>query len=121
MLEQAGVRLHVQDARDYHTLSPLLNSLEPDMLVHLAAVAHANVANKDPFSTFDHSLRTLENALDSVRSRGTHFIYFSSSMVYGNFASGMVDEETPCEPLGVYGALKFSGDKRFIFNELLWF
>lgn len=114
MLERAGVQVHVQDARDYHTLSPLLNKLEPDALVHLAAVAHANVANKDPFSTFDHSLRTLENALDSVRSRGTHFIYFSSSMVYGNFATGEVAETTPCEPLGVYGALKFSGEKMVI-------
>ena len=35
-------------------------------------------------------------------------------MVYGNFATGMVDEDTPCEPLGVYGALKFSGEKMVI-------
>jgi nucleoside-diphosphate-sugar epimerase len=114
MLELAGIPVHVQDARDYHTLSPLLNNLKPDVLVHLAAVAHANVANKNPFSTFDHSLRTLENALDSVRSAGTHFIYFSSSMVYGNFATGLVEETTPCEPLGVYGALKFAGEKMVI-------
>jgi nucleoside-diphosphate-sugar epimerase len=114
LLEQAGVQLHVQDARDYHTLSPLLARIKPDVLIHLAAVAHANVANKDPFSTFDHSLRTLENSLDSVRSQGTQFIYFSSSMVYGNFAAGEVAETTPCEPLGVYGALKFSGEKMVI-------
>ena len=114
LLERAGVQVHVMDARDYHTLSPLLNSLQPDVLIHLAAVAHANVANKDPYSTFDHSLRTLENALDSVRSRGTHFIYFSSSMVYGNFATGEVSETTQCEPLGVYGALKYSGEKMVI-------
>jgi nucleoside-diphosphate-sugar epimerase len=114
MLELAGIPVHVQDARDYHTLSPLLNNLAPDVLIHLAAVAHANVANKNPYSTFDHSLRTLENALDSVRSRGTHFIYFSSSMVYGNFATGLVEEKTPCEPLGVYGALKFAGEKMVI-------
>ncbi|HXT28378.1 MAG TPA: NAD(P)-dependent oxidoreductase, partial [Vicinamibacterales bacterium] len=114
MLELAGIPVHVQDARDYHTLSPLLNNLAPDVLIHLAAVAHAKVANKNPFSTFDNSLRTLENALVSVRSRGTHFIYFSSSMVYGNFATGLVEETTPCEPLGVYGALKFAGEKMVI-------
>jgi len=49
-----------------------------------------------PFSTFDHSLRTLENALDYARGAKTsHFIYFSSSMVYGNFLTESVDEEHP--------------------------
>jgi len=59
------------------------------------------------FSTFDHSFRTLENALDAGRSDGVHFIYFSSSMVYGNFDGDAVREDRQCEPLGIYGALKF--------------
>jgi nucleoside-diphosphate-sugar epimerase len=42
------------------------------------------------------------------------FIYFSSSMVYGNFLSGEVTEETHCEPIGIYGALKFGGEKLVI-------
>ena len=41
-------------------------------------------SNKDPYSTFDHSLRTLENA-DRFRGNVEHFIFNSSSMVYGNF------------------------------------
>jgi len=40
-------------------------------------------SNKDPYSTFDHSLRTLENALDNARGKVEHFIFLSSSMVYG--------------------------------------
>ena len=60
--------------------------------------------------TFDHSLRTLENTLDVCRVRKTHVIYFSSSMVYGNFTSGSVNEETKCEPIGIYGNLKFAGE-----------
>jgi nucleoside-diphosphate-sugar epimerase len=119
LLHAAGIPVHVLDARDYHTLAPLLRELKPDVIVHLAAVAHANVANKNPYSTFDHSLRTLENALDSSRDCKPHFIYFSSSMVYGNFSSGTVTEETHCEPLGIYGALKFSGEKMVIaYNQV---
>ncbi len=105
------IPLHVLDARDYHMLSPAINRIKPQVVIHLAAVAHANRANKDPYSTFDHSLRTLENALDSSRGNVEHFIYFSSSMVYGNFLNGIVDEETSCNPLGIYGALKFAGEK----------
>jgi nucleoside-diphosphate-sugar epimerase len=119
LLHDAEIPIHVMDARDYHMLSPLLSTLKPEAVVHLAAVAHANMANKNPYSTFDHSLRTLENALDSSRDRKPHFIFFSSSMVYGNFATGTVTEESSCEPLGIYGALKFSGEKMVIaYNQV---
>ena len=110
-LRSAEIPLHIVDARDYQLLSRHLSALNPDVVIHLAAVAHANRANKDPYHTFDHSMRTLENALDSVRGSHTHFIYFSSSMVYGNFNGEAVQEDRHCEPLGIYGALKYSGEK----------
>ena len=31
-------------------------------------------------------------------------------MVYGNFDSKDVNEETPCKPIGIYGTLKYSGE-----------
>jgi nucleoside-diphosphate-sugar epimerase len=114
LLRKANIPLYVQDARDYLKFVNIIDEFKPNVLVQLAAVAHADRSNKDPYSTFDHSLRTLENALDSVRESGTHFVYFSSSMVYGHFTSGLVTEGTPCEPIGIYGALKFSGEKMVI-------
>jgi len=112
MMHDGGILLHVVDARDYHALNRALADIKPQVVVQLAAVAHANRSNKDPFSTFDHSLRTLENALDYCRGSGVErFIYFSSSMVYGNFAGTPAVEDRPCEPLGIYGALKLSGEK----------
>jgi len=51
--------------------------------------------------------------------KSMHFIYFSSSMVYGNFVDGFVSEDTTCEPLGIYGALKFAGEKMVIaYNQV---
>jgi len=111
LLRKAGIPLHIVDARDYQVLSPHLGSLKPDVVIQLAAVAHANRANKDPYHTFDHSMRTLENTLDSVRDSKAHFIFFSSSMVYGNFDGEAVKEDRHCDPMGIYGALKYSGEK----------
>lgn len=119
LLRQAKIPLHIIDARDYSVFSYCLGSIKPNVVVQLAAVAHANRANKDPFSTFDHSLRTLENALDTMRDRKSHFIFFSSSMVYGNFEGEAVTEDRCCEPMGIYGALKFGGEKLVIaYNQV---
>lgn len=111
LLREQNIPLFVEDARNYHKLSKLITDINPNVIVLLSAVAHANKSNKDPYETFDHSLRTLENALDASKNRIGHFIYFSSSMIYGHFASETVTEETPCDPLGIYGALKYSGEK----------
>jgi nucleoside-diphosphate-sugar epimerase len=110
-LHAADVPVHVQDAREYHELSRRLLEIEPETVVHLAAVAHATRSNKDPMSTFGHSLRTLENALDYSRTNASHFVYFSSSMVYGNFLTPVVSEDHLLDPVGVYGALKLAGEK----------
>jgi nucleoside-diphosphate-sugar epimerase len=119
LLRNAGIPLHVLDARDYHALSRCMSeSIKPDTIVQLAAVAHANRANKDPYSTFDHSFRTLENALDCARN-DKHFVYFSSSMVYGNFEGEAVTEDRRCDPMGIYGALKYGGEKLVIaYNQV---
>ena len=119
LLRRKGVELHIVDAREYSLLSAHLGGIAPDAVVQLAAIAHANRANKDPYNTFDHSMRTLENALDAVRNRKTHFVYFSSSMVYGNFDGQAVTEDRRCEPLGIYGALKYAGEKLVIaYNQV---
>ena len=120
LMGEAGVPLRRQDARDYNGLSVQLNDFAPDTIVHLAAVAHANRSNKDPFSTFDHSMRTLENALDWARGANLHrFVFFSSSMVYGNFLTPEVSEDHPLEPIGIYGALKLGGEKLVIaYNQV---
>lgn len=119
LIRDADIPLHIVDARDYQLLSPHLGSIKPDVVVQLAAIAHANRANKDPYSTFDHSMRTLENALDSTREYKPHFIFFSSSMVYGDFGGDAVTEDRRCEPMGIYGALKYAGEKLVIaYNQV---
>jgi nucleoside-diphosphate-sugar epimerase len=114
LLREARIPLQPVDARDGEALRALVERLRPHALVHLAAVSSANRANKDPHATFDHSLRTLQNALDAARGAVEHFVYFSSSMVYGNFRSEEVDEDHPLEPLGIYGALKLAGERMVI-------
>ena len=124
LLQESGTIIYTQDARDYHALSRMITGFKPNVVIHLAAVAHAGRSNKEPYSTFDHSFRTLENALDCSRNNVEHFIYFSSSMVYGNFdrchmGATYADEDSSCNPIGIYGALKLGGEKLVIaYNQV---
>lgn len=112
MLTIADVPMFRQDLTDYHLLSQIIAPLEPDAIVHLAAVAHLDRSHKDPINTIHNSLHTLENALDVARNTKSqpHFIYFSSSTVYGDF-KGTVTETSPCNTQSVYGAVKYAGER----------
>ena len=110
LLHDNDIQINIEDARNYSAMTRLVNLHNPDVIIHLAAVSHANKSNKDPHTTFDHTLRTLENSLDIARHHNCHLIYFSSSMAYGHFDGKSVNEETPCNPLGIYGTLKYSGE-----------
>jgi len=120
LLREEGVPIYADDARNYYVLRDRLQEIRPHAVVQLAAVAHAAKSNREPHGTFEHSFQTLENALDVARLlQVEHFVYFSSSMVYGHFPKGYVDEESSCNPLGIYGALKFAGEKLVIaFNQV---
>ena len=114
-LDAANIEILVKDARNFDSLQEAFQIHEPEVVIHLAAVAHSSRSNADPYLAFDHGLNTLENALELSRIQGdVQFIYLSSSMVYGNFPSPTVTEESPCNPLGIYGSTKFGGEKLVI-------
>tara|TARA_B100000989_G_scaffold298929_1_gene291138 strand:- start:3386 stop:4408 length:1023 start_codon:yes stop_codon:yes gene_type:complete len=121
LIKSSSCNLLVQDARDYHAISKTIDRLNPEIVIQLAAVSHADRSNKSPYNTFDHSLRTLENILDAIKFTKSveQFIFISSSMVYGNFDGKEVDEEANCSPIGIYGALKFAAEKIIIaYNQV---
>lgn len=110
LLKKNKIKMIIQDARDNKKILKYIDKINPDIVIHLAAVSHANKSNKDPHHTFDNSLRTLENTLDAIKHKKKHLIYLSSSMVYGNFDGRVVKENDTCNPLGIYGNLKLSGE-----------
>jgi nucleoside-diphosphate-sugar epimerase len=111
LLRTFDIPLYTQDARDEQGFARCVRGLRPEVVIHLAGVSHARRSNERPHEAFAHTLQTVENALEYTRDTVEHFVYFSSSMVYGDFRAGIVDEETPCDPIGVYGALKLGGEK----------
>jgi len=113
LIKKHKIKFVIDDARNYHSITKIIADVRPNYLIHLAAVAHANISNKDPYSTFDHSMRTLENTLDACRSLKSlkRFIFLSSSMVYGQFKKKVLSEQDICNPLGIYASLKYGSEK----------
>lgn len=119
LLKKNKILLHKQDAKDFLKIQTLLDKIQPNIIIHLAAVSHANRSNKDPHTTFENSFKTLEHVLEYSKNKVDHFIFSSSSMVYGNFNNLEAQEDQKCSPIGIYGALKYASEKLIIsYNQV---
>ena len=111
LIKKYKILLKICDALNKNKFQKIVKKFNPDVLIHLAAVSHDGKSNKNPELAFKNSFNTLFNSLESIKYiKKTHFIYFSSSMVYGTFKKAVVTEKEDCDPIGIYGSLKLSGE-----------
>ena len=104
----AGVSaLHVADLSDAAGLAAVVHAVQPDKVVHLAAIAF--VAHGDIEAIYRTNLigtRHLLEALAQSKVPLDAVLLASSANVYGNSVGGVLDENTPQLPLNAYGASK---------------
>ncbi len=98
-------RLDFCDAR---ALDKLSRSADFDRIVHLGAQAGARYSLKNPAAYFNSNLLGHGNMLELASSRGSsHFVYASSSSVYGsNKSLPFRVEDRVDHPLSLYAASK---------------
>jgi nucleoside-diphosphate-sugar epimerase len=81
---------------------------DPDVVVHMAAQPNLRAVKENPKQAYKTMTAGVMNIIN--RFLDTHFIFISSSMVYGNFNNDGVDETYPLRPIDPYGRLKLIGE-----------
>ena len=114
MMRDAGVELRKTDARHYVDLAQVFDEYQPTHVVHLSAIASAVEARKNPGLCFDLQLVTLRHVLELCRREkggSPVLMIMSSSTVYGDFETPMVDESTRPRPRGIYANTKYMAER----------
>lgn len=96
------------DIRDRPRLAQLFDEHAFDAVVHLAAMAGVRASVDDPRLYYDVNLIGTLNLLDAARAHGSgHFVFASTSSVYGDTRQIPFVETDPCDrPLAPYPASK---------------
>ena len=83
-----------------------------DIVIHLASYPNQRAVNEHPVTAADTMITGLINLCElSKKYKVNRFVYISSSMVYGNFLTSNITEDTTCSPIGKYGMLKYTGEQ----------
>jgi len=100
---------HQIDLADGPGLRALLATLEPDFVVHLAALAF--VGHGEPAAFYQVNLIGTRNLLEAIANCGKKpdcVLLASSANVYGNTSSGLLDESTAPAPANDYAVSKLA-------------
>ena len=105
-----NIARYVCDLRDSAKLASCVEQVDPDYIIHLAAISF--VAHGDPADIYQANLMGTRNILEAAkRARKLRAIVLASSAnVYGNSRSGMLDENTPPEPANDYAVSKIAAE-----------
>jgi len=83
--EQAEVQFHRVDVRDAAAIASVVQRVQPDVVLHLAAQVAVTTSVTDPREDFEINALGTFNVLEAVRqeSPNSFFIYASTNKVYG--------------------------------------
>ncbi len=113
-LKKSGVSLFNGDARNFNEVNKAIYEFKPTRIVHLAAIASAVEAKKNPGLSFELQLNTLQPLLEFCRLNPEsirQLVLLSSSTVYGDFETPTVDENTRPRPRGIYANTKYMAER----------
>ncbi|MFB0536529.1 MAG: GDP-mannose 4,6-dehydratase [Anaerolineae bacterium] len=105
-------RLYEGDIRDGGRLEEVLTKEKPDKVIHIAAMAGVRPSIERPLLYEEVNVKGTLNVLEAARRhRVTHFLFASSSSVYGGQEKVPFSEDTPiARPISPYAATKAAGE-----------
>ncbi|GAA4187894.1 GDP-mannose 4,6-dehydratase [Gryllotalpicola kribbensis] len=114
-LEQLGVAFHTGDLTDAASLAALVDEVEPDAVINLAALSSVAASWQQPLITAElnglavAALIDAANELQKRRGAPVSFVQASSAEIFGDAPASPQNESTPIAPVNPYGASKAYG------------
>lgn len=95
------------DVRSEQELRSSLDGV--DAIVHLAAIVGYEACKRDPYLAREVNVAGTR-ILNQARSAGQMLVFASTGSTYGAVETGLCTEETPLNPLSVYGRTKVEAE-----------
>lgn len=97
---------------DSTAVNKAVKQIQPDVVVHLAALHYIPECNEYPEKTWDINVKGTENILQACSFLDSipYFVFASSASVYAP-SKNKLDEGSNPEPLDVYGRTKLEGER----------
>lgn len=99
------------DIRDSDRVVEVFNKVNPEIVIHLAAIHFIPYCNQHPFEAADTNIRGTMNILEAARhQKNLKRLFFASTAAVYPISDHSVDEQHNMLPLDIYGLSKLTGE-----------
>lgn len=98
------------DLEDVHQIAPLIDRVQPDVVINAAAYTAVDLAEEQRDIAFKVNRDAVRAMAEALAKRAVPLIHVSTDYVFDGQGSTPYAEQDPVSPLGVYGASKFAGE-----------
>ena len=104
-------RFFLADIRDAEAVARIIPELNPEIVVHLAAIHFIPYCNQHPFEAADTNIRGTMNVLNACRlTSSLKKVFFASTAAVYPISDEPVPETHVLHPLDIYGLSKLTGE-----------
>lgn len=101
----------IADIRDADVVEEILTQINPDIVIHLAAIHFIPYCNQHPFEAADTNIRGTMNILNACKKLpALKTIFFASTAAVYPISDLAVNETHKLLPLDIYGLSKLTGE-----------
>tara|TARA_B110000444_G_scaffold250913_2_gene278034 strand:+ start:304 stop:1251 length:948 start_codon:yes stop_codon:yes gene_type:complete len=108
-MELNKFKFHELDLRDTPKTEFLIKSINPDIIIHLAAIHFIPLCENEPDLACSTNILSTINLLNCINEK-TKFIFTSSAAVYSPSETALIEDASNIAPVDVYGFTKLHGE-----------
>lgn len=109
-LQESGYKYYELDITDKAQVSQIFDIVQPDMVVHSAAMTQVDDCEQNPEKAELVNVTATSYLIDAARTNTAFFLYVSTDFVFGG-DKGMLTEKDMPNPVNLYGHTKLRAEK----------
>ena len=107
------------DITDALNVESVVSHIQPDCIIHAAAMTQADDCEKDPVTCWTINVTATRFLIAAAKRCGARFLYVSTDFVFDGL-HGPYAEEAPTGPVNYYGCSKLAAEKAVQESGLDW-
>ena len=108
----SGVLMESVDVTDRQVVLEGISRHRPEVVIHSAAMSDVDACELDPSAAMRFNAEAVESVARACASVGSLLITVSTDYVFDGESTGAYREESPPNPISVYGRSKLEGELR---------
>ena len=99
------------DVRSLEAVTEVLVPIEPDVIMHFAAMTALDACEEDPSRAFDTNVTGSRNVAEAAKRTGALLVAISTDYVFDGEKGEPYDERDRANPISAYGRTKHEGEQ----------